>query len=189
MKDNKIKRSKILKISKVVSIILIILSISEFYFERVTYLEQAKKWDVDLIEKGEIVYKGNRMVWSKLSDNRKEDHRLNIKLTVNRIKFNNYLIIEHMYNLILDIVLFVSLFILDRWVKLYLIFWVSSGILFTPIYYSIIGYDSLLIERFALFNFEMKITLIIIITMICAFYFLSGRHIFKLIDLKNAENN
>lgn len=42
MKYNKIKKSKILKISKVVAFILIIFSISEFYFERISYLEQKK---------------------------------------------------------------------------------------------------------------------------------------------------
>ena len=189
MKDNKIKRSKILKISKVVSIILIILSISEFYFERISVLEQTKKWYVDLIEESENVYRGDKVEWNKLSEDKKEASRIVIKRCENRIKYNIHLIFMHVYHLIFNIVLFVSLFILNRWVKWYLIFWTFSDILIIPIYYSIIGYDSLVIERFALFTFEMKIALIILLLLICIFYFWLGRHIFKLIDLKNAENN
>lgn len=189
MKDNKIKRSKLLMISIGISFILITLSISEFYFERTSYLEQAKKWRVDLIEKGENVYWGHRTIWNELSEDKKEASRIVIKRCENRIKYNIHLIFMHGYHLIFNIVLFVSLFILNRWVKWYLIFWTFSDILIIPIYYSIIGYDSLVIERFALFTFEMKIALIILLLLICIFYFWLGRHIFKLIDLKNAENN
>lgn len=142
-----------------------------------------------MIEKGENVYWGKKTVWNELSENNKESFRLIIKVCENRIKFNSQLILKHTYQLTLNIILFVSLFILNRWVKWYLVFGVSSGIFIIPIYHSIIGYDSLLIERFALFTFGMKISVIILSLLICIFYFLLGRHIFNLIDLKNAENN
>lgn len=102
MKDNKFKRSKILKISKVVSIILIILSISEFYFERISVLEQTKKWYVDLIEESENVYRGHRTVWNELSEDKKEASRIVIKRCENRIKYNIHLIFMHVYHLILS---------------------------------------------------------------------------------------
>lgn len=129
MKYSEMKRSKILILCKFISLVLIFLSISEFYFERTSVLEQAKQWRVDLIEKGENVYREKKTVWNELSEDKKEASRIIIKRCENRIKYNIYLIFMHVYNLIFNIVLFVSLFILNRWVKWYLIFWTFSDIL------------------------------------------------------------
>lgn len=180
------KRKIILKLIKVISFFLIISSISGFYFERISYLQEIKQWEVNLIEKGENVYRGYKTVWDELSDNQKEIHRLRIKRTENRIEFHSHLILVRIYNLALNIVLFTSLFILKPWVKKYLVFWLLSDLLLVPFYYYIIGYDHLL--RFELLTFNMKIASLIAVSLIFLFNLLVGRYLFKLIDLKNAKN-
>lgn len=187
MKSNKKKSSKILKIAKLVSFILVLFSIYAFYFERIAYLEQVKKWHVDLIQKGESVYSGHKTVWHELTESQKESHRINIKNIENRIKFNIYLIFEHIFSLILNIVLIVSLFMLNRWVKWYLIFWILSDNFILPMYHFIIGYDSLHYEQFVLMTVERKILTITLTLLIYSFYILLGRYIFKLIDIKDGE--
>jgi hypothetical protein len=189
MKHEKIEKSKILKICKVISFIMILYSVSYFYFERVSFLEQNKKWRIDLIEKGETVYRGNKIVWKNLSEAQKKFHLLEIKKAENRIKFNTYLTIKHLYNLFLNIILFASLFILNRWVKKFLIFWILSDHIVIPIYYYIIGYDSSTAEEFFSLTFKMNVAVITLTLLAYAFLFYMGRQIFKLIDIKSEENN
>ena len=189
MKTNNIKKSKILWICKAISLILIFLSLSEFYFESASILEQTKQWNVDLIEKGENVYRGYKTVWNNLSENEKERIRMSIESCENMMRLNVYFIIEDIYHLTLNIILFVSLFILGRWVKWYLIFWAFSDILIVPAYYSLIGFDPLVFERLATFTFSMKIAVIAIMLIIFTAYFFLGRHIFKLIDAKAKEQD
>jgi hypothetical protein len=189
MKHEKIEESKILKICKVVSFIMILNSVSYFYFERVSFLEQDKKWRIDLIEKGENVYRGTKIVWKNLSETQKKFHILEIKKVENRIKFNTYLIIKHLYNLFLNIILFASLFILNRWVKRFLIFWILSDHIVIPIYYYIIGYDSFTAEQFSIGTFKMNVAVITFTLLAYTFLFYMGWQIFKLIDIKSEEHN
>ncbi|NQT69788.1 MAG: hypothetical protein HQ552_09425 [Desulfobacteraceae bacterium] len=152
-------------------------------------MEQSKKWRIDLIEKGENIYRGTKIVWKNLSDTHKKVHILEIKKAENRIKFNTYLIAIHIFNLFLNIILFASLFILNRWVKRFLIFWILSDILFPPIYFTIIGYDSLFAEQFSLSTFNMNVAAITVTLLVYAFYFYMGRQIFQLIDIKSEKHN
>ncbi len=187
---NKIENKKriLLTICKIVSFFLICLSIYELYYENTTHIEKNARWYTDLIEKGENIYDGKKQIWNNLSEDKKEYYKIRLKRGGNRINFNKHLILEHAYNLILNIILFVSLFILNPWVKGYLLFWIVSGIFIPPIYHYLIGYDSLIFEQFFLMTVGMKIIIILGTFFIYAFYVFSGVQLFRIISDKAVSN-
>lgn len=146
-----------LKLYKVIALLLICYSISELYFERISILETHKKWHTNLIEKGENEFNGNKIIWNSLSENEKKKYRVRISWTNNRINKNGYLVLRHLYCIVLNLILFIGLFSLQPWLKFYLVFWILSDIVITPLYYYIVGYDSMFIERFGIMPFGMKI--------------------------------
>ena len=185
MSNNRIFRSKMHIVSIVVALILISISISEFYFERTSYLKATRKWHEDLIEIGENEYRGYKTIWSELSQNQKQRHYLDIERLENRINHHLYLIVLHAYNLTLNIILFIGLLHLKRWVKGFLIYWILSDFIVIPIYFYIVGYDPLLKEHFAALSNEMKLFAILLIIVIYSCFFIIGRSTFKLIDSEN----